>query len=615
MSLSLRNVTALDQKIDTLERERAVWRWPLKKIIQLGASYLNINQGINWKGNFAAYIFDWGSQPLDDAVFRHLVLKIPFSDTELMAKNFNLTAEQFSEGDIHLGKGQMNGRQDLYLCKQGESVLLCLTKETLEIYLKSDSSLADVSTDPEQRLSNADILFQMNVNHLRPDNFDKTMGRELDAMLLGQPDEVRNHAREVIEHVNHAFFSAKIDEGMHLRFQLSLDKKLPEASQKLLSQWGTPASVPSLKGFPNGQMIFGMSKTAGEIKNSQLLQQIALWIFKRSVKHRSMVELVEPYLSPQNETFYGVIDELWNSIVEARSAVYKNENSTLDGLANLLIILKPEDQENFSQRLAELIKFSRGTVYKPDQNEPEPITDQDIKMLVEELGATEFKKRAAATLRLKLLGERSLPHLEEALSSTDIEIAGRSKRLVTFIKKAVANHTENLLKEGLTALPMPKFIYYENQRQIAGHRTDLLEAVWEGDHSINEKRLEELVGPHGHEILLVHVNAEVVLFWGSNRKILEECVKLLESRQPELEVHRELFAKHASPRRLIEVHASLQRLTRMVPESIGRKPKKPLPPITQDYSSFGFEVAPTHLIGDATFPIAEYRFLWRYFFF
>ncbi|MDG2388056.1 MAG: hypothetical protein P8M30_01935 [Planctomycetaceae bacterium] len=578
-------------------------------------SYLTISQGIDWEGNFSACLFDWGNRTLSDDSLQHLVVKVPFTQTELMAKNFNLTAEQFSEGEIHHLKERINRSQDAYVCRQGKSGLLCLTKEVLEKYLKSDSSLSDVSSDPEERLSKADFLFHVNVDHFRPDQFDKQMERDLDTLLLGQPDETRKRAFEVINHINHGFFAANIDEGMHLRFQLSLDKELPAASQKLLSQWGTPVSVPSLKGFPNGQLIFGMSKTAGEIKNSQLLQQIALWIFKRSINHRSLVELVEPYLSPQNETFYGVIDELWNSIVEARSAVYKNENPTIDGLANLLIILKPEDQENFSQRLAELIKFSRGTVYKPNQNEPEPVTDQDIKMLVEELGATEFKKRAAATLRLKLLGERSLPHLVEALVSTDIEVAGRSKRLVTFIKKEVANHTENLLKEGLTVLPMPKFVYYENQRQIAGHRTDLLEAVWEGEHSINEKRLQELVGPHGHEILLVHVKDEVVLFWGSNRKILEECVKLLENGQPALEVHRKQFANYALPRRLIEVHASLQQLTRMVPDAIGRKPKKPSPPITQDYSSFGFEVAPTHLIGDATFPIAEYRFLWRYFFF
>jgi hypothetical protein len=142
-----------------------------------------------------------------------------------------------------------------------------------------------------------------------------------------------------------------------------------------------------------------------------------------------------------------------------------------------------------------------------------------------------------------------------------------------------------------------------------------LEAVWEGEQRINEKQLHELVGPQGHEILLVHVNEEIVLFWGSDRTILEECIQLLENDKPGMAVHRDKFVKQASPRRLIEVHASMQRLASLIPEILGRKPTQPMPPITDEFSSFGFEVAPTHFIGDATFPFAEYIYLSRYLFF
>jgi len=614
ISVSIRNVDLLDGKIEKIEKRRG-WQFSLKTMIHFATSYLKVNQGIDWGGNFSACVFDWGDDTLGEDAIQKLVVRIPFHNDKLMAQNFNLTAEQFAEGKIHHLKDQINGGGALHACRYGNSALLCKTSEPLEKYLEAKPLSSVLTSDPEERLSDADFLFQVNANQFRSKNNDKRMKAELAELLVGQPDELQQTVREVVEHIEYGFFAVKLDEAVHTRMQITFDKNLPEPSQKLLSQWGNTPDAPSLKGFPDREFLFGMSKTAGEIKNSQFLQQMTAWAVKRSLKNRALADLIAPYLSPKNDTFYGVIDELWNTIIEARSAVYKNENPTIDGLANLLIILKPENREQFTEQLAGLIKLSRGNVYKPDQNQPEQITDKEIKTLIEQLGSAKFQERASASLRLKLLGELSLPHLQESSDSSDFEVAGRSKQLVAAIKKNVKEQTENLLKEGLTALPIPKFIFYENQRQIAGHRTDLLEAVWEGEQRINEKQLHELVGPQGHEILLVHVNEEIVLFWGSDRTILEECIQLLENDKPGMAVHRDKFVKQASPRRLIEVHASMQRLASLIPEILGRKPTQPMPPITDEFSSFGFEVAPTHFIGDATFPFAEYIYLSRYLFF
>jgi len=614
ISVSIRNVDLLDGKIEKIEKRRG-WQFSLKTMIHFATSYLKVNQGIDWGGNFSACVFDWGDDTLGEDAIQKLVVCIPFHNDKLMAQNFNLTAEQFAEGKIHHLKDQINGGGALHACRYGNSALLCMTSEPLEKYLEAKPLSSVLTSDPEERLSDADFLCQVNANQFRSKNNDKRMKAELAELLVGQPDELQQTVREVVEHIEYGFFAVKLDEAVHTRMQITFDKNLPEPSQKLLSQWGNTPDAPSLKGFPDREFLFGMSKTAGEIKNSQFLQQMTAWAVKRSLKNRALADLIAPYLSPKNDTFYGVIDELWNTIIEARSAVYKNETPAADGLANLLIIFKPENRDQFTEQLSGLVKFSRGDVYKPDRNKPEPITEEEIKILITQLGSTQFKERAAATLRLKLLGELSLTHLQVSSQSTDIEVAGRSKRLVAHIKQNIEQQTENLLKEGLTKLPLPKFIFYENQRQINGYRTDLLEAVWKGERGVNEKQLHELVGPRGREILLVHVNDEIVLFWGSDRKVLEECVDLLKHDKPGLGVHREQFVKQASPRRLIEVHASLQRLTKMVPETIGRKPTKPLPPITDDYSSFGFEVSPNHFIGDATFPVSEYRFLRSYLFF
>jgi len=611
MSISLRNVDRLDRELQKLDRRG--WNFPFKSIIQLMIFPVGIRQGIDWEGMFSACLMDGGRQSLGEEALKNVVFCIPFNDAKLMAGNFGLTAEEFAEGKIHFFEKKFHNNLNIHITRQQQSLLLCVTKESLESCLKSPSLKSVVSTDPEQRLSQADILFHIDVNHFRPDQFDRQMESALAKMTLGQTETVKQRAREIIQHIDRGYLALTVDNAFHVRMQMSLDQKLSKPAQQILKDWGTVDEAPTLRGFPAGKMLFAMSKTAGEIRNSKLLQQILLWIVSQSSRHQ-ITEMIQPYLVPREDTFYGVIDELWNSIVEARSVLYQNETPTVDGLVILLVILKPHAPNRFSKQLAELIKFSKGTVYKPNRKVPEQITIKQIEALILQLGANDFDDRAAATLRLKLLGERALPLLQESIDSPDPEIAGRSKRIVAAIRKTVDQQTDGVLKEGLAALPLPEFIIYENQRQVAGYSTDLLQVVWKEDAKVNNDRLRELVGPLGDEILLVHVEDEIVLFWGSNRELLRESLRLLKHQDQGLEKGRTFFAERASHQRLIEVHASIQRIIKLTPNQTRNNRAGEEMQITDDYSSFGIEVAPTHFIGDATFPISEYLLLSRYLF-
>ncbi|MBD3672980.1 MAG: hypothetical protein HUJ26_05585 [Planctomycetaceae bacterium] len=603
----------LDRSIAEIEKDKPGWRWPLKTIIRFATSYMRIQKGINWEGNFSVVLYGWNKPDLNDEAFKHLVFRIPFDDPGMMAGNFKLTDEDFVEGKIHRIEDQVNTwgnhEKTIYACRHGRNAVLCQTKEVLEQYLQAKPLSSRVASDPGGRLTDSDILFQVDTQHFRPEKYDDQKAKILREIFVGQPDEVIERASQIIDAVEHGFLSLKVDRGAHFRMQFSLDDELDDSSKQLLKRWSSPTGEPSLTGFPDGDVILALSKTAGELGNPKIVQQITAWVMKELIRNRDLANIIVPYLQPKDETFHGVIDELWNSILEARSGVYKNEKPTVDGLANLLLIFKPKNADQFRTQLASLVKFSRGTVYKPNNQTPEPITEAEIEALIVQLNADSFQERSAATLRLKLLGEPALPLLEQSAQGQNTEVALRSRRLVKTIRKNVEESTENLLKEGLATLPVPEFVFYENHRQILGCQVDLLEAVWKGKHKINEDQLKELVGPQGHEILLVHVNEEIILFWGSDRALLEKSVELLKAGKSGVDSRRELFTQHASKNRLMETHASLQKLYLMAGDSVPNR--GPLKEVTEDVSSFSLELTPTHLLGDATFPKAEFRLLSR----
>lgn len=609
-SLTVRNLDELNtQNRKHLQRDQA---FGFKQLVQMGLSFMKIQQGVDWSGTFSLSMMSLEQSDDYEVMMKQLVLRVPFTDLETMAKNFTLSKEEIAARKYHFFGKRLNNFGDLYVTFRERDLLISMQQEAIEQYLESPAMSTVVATDPGGRLSGSDLLLQTNPRSLDPTQYDRQTEKWIDQMFQGETEEHRELAKQVVRHTNQVFCSMKIENGVQLRFHCNLSPDLSEEVKSALEKYHHSSSIPDLRGIPKGNFLLGLSKAADREQSAALQSRATAWMVERMVQQKSISNLILPYLDPRSDTFHGLIDEIWDSIDEARSAVYLNENLKEDGLGNLLVILKPESHEEFTEQLSSLVKFSRGAVYHPDIRQPDKVTEQDIRDLIAQLGSQEFLKRKAAMLRLKLLGEPALPLLEQSVNSRDKEIARRSKSLVISIRENAAHHAEVLIKEGLTALPLPEFVFYEHQREIAGYPADVLVAQWDESDQLNLKRVQELAGPQGHEILIVHVKNEIVLFWGSDRQLLADCLQLLKSGEPGLDEQRETFAKYAAPQRLFEAHFSMQKLARMVPEAVGR----PLPESdpTGDYSSFGVEISPQHLIGDVSLPLPEFLLMARYFF-
>ncbi|HSG73480.1 MAG TPA: hypothetical protein VLA12_23895, partial [Planctomycetaceae bacterium] len=206
--------------------------------------------------------------------------------------------------------------------------------------------------------------------------------------------------------------------------------------------------------------------------------------------------------------------------------------------------------------------------------------------------------------------EPALALLDKSKDSTDREVASRSKTIIEHISQNVEDKQEHLIRKGLSPIPLPTFVLYENQRQIEGHRVDVLQARWEEDTPELRSRLREILGPQGDEILLVHVADRIVVFLGSDRSLLDSSIKLLDTEQAGAEEQVELFRRHGSANRLVEFHISQQRLRSLMPDYLKQRLPEQLE-IAPEVTSFGAEIAPTHLRLDVTIPIPELRLTMR----
>lgn len=619
-SISIQNLKDVETRGQAMLKElNAPNNWQISQFFRMGMGYLGIKQGIDDSGTFVLALMPWEGDDFNEIFFEGLVLRVPFTDADEIAANFALPEGSLVPEKIHKIDNRLNNSKGMYVSAKDGALLMSMSESAIRKFQKSKSIGDQLEIDSDRQLATSDILLHLNAHFLL--RHTKQSKRGIERMLENLPEfereEVRQASREMVHAAELVLWSCKIDRGVNVSFRLTFDDTLSDQTRKLLATWGSRTQAPDLRGFPSGNLAFAISKTADGLEHPEEVRQVLRWLLmdlhQGNIRH--LKEIAGPFLTPTPNTFQEVFDEIWNSLDESQAAGYFNQNIEEQGLMSLLAILRPEDPKQFYDDLAGLVKFSRGTSYNPSTMREEKIEPEEIQGLIDQLGDDDFRVRKAVTLRLKLLGEPALAQLEKSKNSTVREVASRSKSIIEHITQNIEDKQEHLIRKGLSPIPLPTFVLYENQRQIEGHRVDVLQARWDEDTPELRSQLREILGPHGSEILLVHVEGRIVVFLGSDRALLESCIKLLDTKQAGVEQagveqQVELFRKYRSPNQLVEFHVSQQRLRSLMPEHL----KKRLPDstsISPDVTSIGAEVAPTHLRLDVTIPISEMRLTMR----
>jgi hypothetical protein len=613
-SLSLHNLKDLEVRGQALLRElEAPNHWQLATWYRGGLNFLGIKQGIDDSGTFSIALMPPETKEDRDQILELLVFRVPYTDADEMGQNFGLSAGELAPGKVHNLRKKLLAEETIFLAIKDNALILSVSERAIEMYLASPSLASRIPGEIDEQLGAADMLLHVNAhNMLRlPSGDSSGLERLLARMPHFEREEVRRASREMAHAAEHFLWGNRLDGGANMTFRLTFDQELlsPETRQ-LLAAWGGRTRAPDVRGLPPGNLAFAISKTANGLKHPEEVRQLLHWLVLGPGHWTHLLPIAEPLLAPKPDSFQEVFDEIWNSLEDARVGGYFNRRVEEQGLLSLLAILHPQDPRGFIDDLAGLIKYSRGASYNPRTMREEQVTREEIEQLITQLGADEFRIRKAATLRLKLLGEPALEFLEKSKESPHLEVAARSRHIIEHVTKSMEERQQRLIRDDLSAIPLPTFVLFENQQRIAGYRVDLLQAQWAEDSPELRARVRELFGPQGDEILLVHTESRIVVFLGSDRELLEACLELLRADDAGFDRDVELFRRHAGGTHLVEFHFSQQRLRPLLPEHIKRRIGD-LTRITPAVTSMGIEVGPARLRLDLTIPTSELRDTFR----
>src|SRR5262249_17253596 len=199
--------------------------------------------------------------------------------------------------------------------------------------------------------------------------------------------------------------------------------------------------------------------------------------------------------------------------------VYLSGDESKLGLFSMVAILDADDPGKFVQDLRTLAKIGDGSALDLDKKQSGDAPD--IVKLVRDLGNAKYQVRQSATLRLRLIGEPALSHLDKAAAEGDLETTRRAQQLYKQISEVAAQRRKELLNKELPRSLRPTFGFVAKAETRGQLPIDIIHVrLAERDRPI-AKQLEQLLGPEWDRLrLAIHGNQAVVLL-GSDTALLE----------------------------------------------------------------------------------------------
>jgi hypothetical protein len=464
------------------------------------------------------------------------VRKVPGKDFEEV---FGTTRAGFRDGQIYL-----TGRD-----------------KATEAWMKAPTVRQGQTAAQQRRLDGADGLLYFGPPLLHLAQKDANPDTVWDA--LG-PDEAETQRR-----LNRAYLEARyilagyrVDDGFGLDLSVGFDPKGTHSQAVLKAVTGT-GRTSNLAGLPDSERLVGAGAAIGLERGDLHLARVLasnLWHGMRGYS---------PILGSDAATVRRIFGDLYSKLKLGRVAVYQSSDPARFGQLSAVAILEPSNPGQF---LGEIMQYARlGDV---EQFDPKgQASKAEIEKLVGELGSDDFDTREAASTKLGLIGDATLPYLEKAEKSDDAEVRRRAGDLRRGIL-AAADLRKKELAEGLVKKAFrPTFTLKLKAEKRADADVHLLGMRFEGDDAPYAGALKDLLGPEWNRLRIAVVNKQVVVLIGSELTLLEQAIQNVRDGKPGLEQSPALaeFHKRAAPERRIELHLALGRVHALV------KPASELP--------------------------------------
>jgi hypothetical protein len=486
---------------------------------------------------------------------KNIYASVAIGDKDMMARSFGIEAADLVPKKVLATKRSNDDIPLRAVRLDGKNLLVGMDKVPLERTLTM-KPLATTLPAPQRKLFNeADLFVFLDPRSLGGD-FNE-IRREAEKVLPPADDPHEQKLLQLfldsVPHIRHGLAGFRVGDGLGLNFSAAFepDAQPPREILKLLRDGARPAT---LNGLPEGRLIVAHAG-GSHGRNSGVIAKV---IF--SVMLNLLPEARQMIATADRPVFTGVVAEIWHQLRSSRFGVYLSGDESKLGLFSMVAILDTEDAAKLVYGLRTLAKMGDGSALKAGKQQPGD--DLNIPQLVRDLSSDSYPVRHSATLKLRLIGEPALSHLDKAATTGDLETSRRAMQLYKQISQVAAERRKELLAKELPRTLRPTFAFVAKAETRGQLPIDVIQVRLDERDRPLAKQLEQLLGPEWDRVrLAVHGNQVVVLL-GSDTALLEQALANVTAGKPGLAKAAALadFAKSAGSDHLMQVHVSLESL-------------------------------------------------------
>lgn len=594
-AIAVRSPDELRKKGDELVRETGLkLDFRFSDAVDQLANWLGVGPGLDFKGPavlFALPEEEW-KQPDFNRLLNTLVLTLAVEDRDKMAANFGYGKEEVPEGKVLPAK-RKNGFFGAQFALRGQRVYLGNNRTVVESSLVAEPLRSRLSADQAEDFGKRDLLVHFNPRKVRSmwADFRKELTREFDK--FGEDPQEKEAGQRFLDSLDHFRFvlaGARLAKGIDFRVFVGLDEK-QAAVRAFLGGLRSRRSA-SLEGLPKGLLVAAQAH-AGDETNHGLFARAFVHFFLRNV-----VETVRITANLDRPLALGVFQEVWRRIDAGRVGIYLTRDEAQRGLFAVVAILDVADSAKFTADLQLLARIGEG---KLDLRGGEGKQTVDLGQLIEDLASKSYSTRAAATTKLRLIGEPALAHLEKAIAAQrNLETVLRARRLLEQISAQASRRRKELLDKNLLRTIRPTFSWYPRAETRKGVPVDVVRIQLQDADEATRKALQAYLGPDWDKMRLSIRGKKVVVLLGSETDLFDLALEGVD--QPSA-----TDAKEAGSGPVGRFRVSVEALASLIGGEPRRLPRDRLTDLTVSVPPGGIQV-------DLKVPGEELRLVARYLF-
>jgi hypothetical protein len=307
--------------------------------------------------------------------------------------------------------------------------------------------------------------------------------------------------------------------GTRVGFSAICDHAADSESAALLEHLGNDNQPTTFTGLPAGDAVVAV---AGKLDGSthmgvvRYAADIAFQLWNSS--HGLPDSLI-------GEQFLSTFEEAGEHLQGGRLAIYRNDDHAQHGRFAVVVIFDAEDPQAFLGDMRQLVRLANADEIAA-ADDAAPVTDDDIRALVTQLGDRTYRVRRSATNRLMLIGPRAVPFLQEGLEADSLELKTRARVILEQIEALNTFESRHFLGSDMFQnLEVEQRYIIAGEELADGAPVDLISTTItdEADQPFAQ-RLTSWLGPEWNRWRIAATDEHVVVVIGSRDDLLQQTM-------------------------------------------------------------------------------------------